>query len=206
MKLARARDTSRHRVYRDVHLCPSDCNLDEPWHTQELPAPVRLPPVATLASVAPYQVCHLTLDEVKQRVLSNNRVLVLARLNIDSKHHAAAAATKDYLPKILGNVTYFHFDNPLGTVLTTRGTILPATVPVNVLNQNTALSTALVAQPITKLIAVNAAVQASRATKASPKPNSTMEQNRFFPASRRRTTPRSCAAHSGSPAAASDGA
>ncbi len=31
---------------------------------------------------------------------------------------------KDYFPKVLGSVTYFHFDNPLGTVLTTRGTVL----------------------------------------------------------------------------------
>jgi outer membrane protein TolC len=124
---------------------------------------VRLPPVSEMATSAPLQACRVTLAEARQRALSKNPALVLARLNINGKHHAAAAATKDYLPKILGNVTYFHFDNPLGTVLTTRGTVLPATIPVNVLNQNTALSTALVAQPITKLIAVNAAVQAARA-------------------------------------------
>jgi outer membrane protein len=133
---------------------------------QEEVAPVRLPPVAESALDASRRVCRLTLEDAKQRALMNNKALALARLNIDSKGHATSAATKDYLPKLLGNVTYFHFDNPLGTVLTTRGTVLPGTIPVNVLNQNTALSTALVAQPITKLIAVNAAVQVSRADEA----------------------------------------
>jgi outer membrane protein TolC len=92
--------------------------------------------------------------------LAHNKAMALARMNIDEKSWATAAATKDYFPKVLGNVTYFHFDNPLGTVLTTsRG----LNVPVNVVNQDATLSTALVAQPITKLIAVNAAVQLARA-------------------------------------------
>jgi outer membrane protein TolC len=40
---------------------------------------------------------------------------------------------------------------------------LPTSVPVNVINQDAALSTVLIAQPITKLIAVNALVQIDRA-------------------------------------------
>ncbi|HEX4145064.1 MAG TPA: TolC family protein [Pirellulales bacterium] len=108
-------------------------------------------------------VCRLTLDAARQRALSNNKAIVLARMSLDGKRYATAAATKDYFPKVLGNVTYFHFDNPLGTVLTTHGAVLPTTIQANVLNQNTTLSTAMVAQPITKLIAVHAAVQVSRA-------------------------------------------
>jgi outer membrane protein TolC len=112
-------------------------------------------------------VCRLTLEEARQRALANNKALALARLNVDEKQHAVNAARKDYFPKFLGNVTYLHFDQPLGTVLTAGGGrlgILPArTVSVNVLNQDTALSTILVAQPITKLIAVNALVQIARA-------------------------------------------
>jgi outer membrane protein TolC len=106
---------------------------------------------------------RLTLEEARQLALANNKALALAHLNIDEKLYATSAATKDYYPKILGSVTYFHFDNPLGTVLTTGGTILPTSVPVNVVNQDAALSTAFIAQPITKLIAVNAEVQIDRA-------------------------------------------
>ncbi len=87
----------------------------------------------------------------------------LAHINVNEKHQAAIAATKDFYPKILGNSTYFHFDNPLGSVITTRGVVLPTFVSVNVLNQDTSLTTALVAQPITKLIAVNGLVQISKA-------------------------------------------
>ncbi len=106
---------------------------------------------------------RLTLDEARQIALANNKAVGLAHLNIDEKQYATAAATKDYFPKLLGSVTYFHFDNPLGTVLTTSGSVLPTSIPVNVVNQDAALTTALVAQPITKLIAVNAQVQIDRA-------------------------------------------
>ncbi len=122
----------------------------------------HLPPVDS-PSVLPGCVRRLTLDEARQLALENNKALVLAQLNVHEKQHATTAATKDYFPKVLGSVTYFHFDNPLGTVLTTRGTILPTTVPVNVVNQDATLSTAFIAQPITKLIAVNALVQIDRA-------------------------------------------
>jgi outer membrane protein TolC len=118
----------------------------------------------TMATPQPRpQALRLTLEDARQRALCNNKAVGLARLNIDEKSWATTAATKDYFPKVLGSVTYFHFDNPLGTVLTTQGVLFPAAVPVNVVNQDAALTTALVAQPITKLIAVNAAVQASRA-------------------------------------------
>ena len=119
-------------------------------------------PATTSAPVCP-SVCRLSLEDARQRAVATNRALGLAHLNVDSKHYATNAATKDYYPKILGNVTYFHFDNPLGSVLTTRGTILPSTITANVLNQDSTLSTVMVAQPITKLIAVNALVRISAA-------------------------------------------
>ena len=123
------------------------------------PGPISAGPVApdTASSRA------ITLEEARRLALANNKALALAHLNVDEKGHATSAAMKDYFPKVLGSETYFHFDNPLGTVLTTRGTVLPAAVPVNVINQDAALSTALIAQPITKLIAVNALVQIDRA-------------------------------------------
>jgi outer membrane protein len=122
------------------------------------------PPQAAVVSVH-----RLTLEEARQLALGNNKALALARLNVEEKGYAAAASVKDYFPKLLGNVTYFHFNDDLGSVVTVqRGKlgILPAgvtTVDAAVLNQDTTLSTLLVAQPITKLIAVHAGTQIARA-------------------------------------------
>jgi outer membrane protein TolC len=128
---------------------------------QQFGPPVFLPPGSAT------NVVRLTLEEAKGRALQNNRALGLAGLNIVASQHATAAAGKDYYPKLLGNVTYFHFDKDIGTVLTTPGVLAPAqTVPVSVLNQDSAISTVMLAQPITKLIAVNAAVQLARADEA----------------------------------------
>ncbi len=117
-------------------------------------------------SAGPITTRRLTLEEAKQIALGSNKALVLAHLNIDEKRYATSAAKKDYLPKFIGSETYFHFDNPLGTVLTTRGGL---TFSADVVNQDAALTTAFVAQPITKLIAVNAAVQADRADESIAK-------------------------------------
>ncbi len=119
-----------------------------------------------MISTGPITVRRLTLEEAKQMALGNNKALALAHLNIDEKRYATAAVKKDYLPKFIGSETYFHFDNPLGTVLTTRGGL---TFSADVVNQDAALTTAFVAQPITKLIAVNAAVQADRADESIAK-------------------------------------
>lgn len=112
---------------------------------------------------------RLTLEEARHIALSSNKSLMLARLNIIEKQLAMKAARTDYFPKVLGNVTYFHFDQPLGGVEVAasgaRG-VLPTSTPListAVLNQDASLATIFVAQPITKLIAVNAAVQAARA-------------------------------------------
>jgi outer membrane protein len=124
----------------------------------ELPPPDAGPPVR-----------RLTLEEARQLALSNNKSLELARLNVGEKEYATRAASRDYFPKVLGSVDWFHFDSALGQVVVTapgvRGILAPGTVLVNtaVLNQNSTLSTVFAAQPITKLIAVNAAVKIARA-------------------------------------------
>src|SRR5438552_2683513 len=105
----------------------------------------------------PPAVRRLSLEEAKQLALCNNKALQLARLNVEEKQHAASAAGKDYFPKVLGNVTYFRFNDNLGTVLTLgrkpRAGVLPPggrILEAVVVNQNAALSTVFVAQPITK--------------------------------------------------------
>jgi outer membrane protein TolC len=83
--------------------------------------------------------------------------------------HATAAARKDYFPKLIGTDTYFHFNDNLGSVVTFQrgrlGILPPGSriINVSVLDQDSNLAAIMVAQPITKLIAVNAAVQLARA-------------------------------------------
>jgi outer membrane protein TolC len=112
---------------------------------------------------------RLTLGEAQELALRNNKALALARLNVEEKGHATAAARKDYFPKLIGSNDYFHFNDNLGSVVTFRrgqlGLLPPGASIVNatVINQDTNLATVMLAQPITKLIAVNAAVQLARA-------------------------------------------
>jgi outer membrane protein TolC len=132
-------------------------------------APSRL----TVAAPAVPTVRKLTLADAKQFALANNKALALARLNVAEKGHAANAARKDYFPKVLGIDDYFHFNDDLGSVVTiqrgARGILPPGVVTIDaaVLNQNSNLAAVMVAQPITKLIAVNAAVQVARADQAA---------------------------------------
>jgi outer membrane protein TolC len=113
------------------------------------------------------------LDEARQLVLHNNKALSLANLNVAEKGYATAAARKDYLPKAIALDTYFHFNEDLGSVVTVQkgklGLLPPGavTTSASVLNQETNLATLMIAQPITKLIAVNAAVQLARADQAA---------------------------------------
>jgi outer membrane protein TolC len=112
--------------------------------------------------VPPHAVCHLTLEDAKQRALAANKGLVLANLAVQEKREATAAARTDYLPKLLGNDSYFHFNANLGvvnTVRTGRLGILPVgaqPVAVTAIKQDSNLLALTLAQPITKLIAVNA--------------------------------------------------
>jgi outer membrane protein len=110
---------------------------------------------------------RLTLDEARQRVLTNNKLLRLAALNVQSKGHATGAARADFFPKISGNVVYLHFNDPLGTVITTRARPVlgvPAqTRAVNVLNQDSSFTNVVVLQPITDLLKVREGVRLAKA-------------------------------------------
>jgi outer membrane protein TolC len=132
----------------------------------------------------------LTLPQARELALKNNKQLVLAHLNLEASEYAIKAARTDYFPKVLGTAVYLRFNEDLGTVLATRrrsvggdlitlrGTgpanlganirlptisIPSTTTPVSVVNQDTAVGMLMVAQPITKLIAVSAAVDLARA-------------------------------------------
>ncbi len=120
--------------------------------------------------VATHQaVYRLTLEEVKARALATSKELGLANLAVLEKGEVTAAAKTDYLPKLLGNVNYFHFNSNLGTVQTIRTGqhgILPVgarSFAVNAINQDSNLTAITLVQPITKLIAVNAAVKIAKA-------------------------------------------
>jgi outer membrane protein TolC len=110
---------------------------------------------------------RLTLEEAKQRALANNKVIALAATNAEGKDYAIRAAQADYFPKLIGSTLYFHFDHPLGTVLTTRSRPLlgiPANqVAVNIINRDQSLSTVSVAQPITALLKVRQGVRIAQA-------------------------------------------
>ena len=134
------------------------------------PNPLADAPLSGRNPVAPPQpVVHLTLEDAKQRALSTNKGLGLANLGIMEKREATAAARTDYLPKLLASDLYFHFNSDLGvvqTIRTGRLGILPVgtrSVAVRAVNQDANLFSLTLAQPITKLIAVNAAVKIARA-------------------------------------------
>lgn len=141
-------------------------------HAQPSHFGVRTPAVAPSPIPAPGGSATLSLEQARQLVLANNKELNLARLNIQEKLFATSAARRDYLPKLLSNVDYFHFNTGLGSVQTVRtgrlGILPPGarTLAVNVLNQDSTLVGITLAQPITKLIMVNAAVQVAKADQA----------------------------------------
>jgi outer membrane protein TolC len=129
---------------------------------------------AVLPATAP-NTARLTLDEVKQRVLANNKLLQLAAANVQSKGYAIRVAQANYFPQVIGNLIYFHFNDDLGTVLSTpgrkvtgpRGTPL-ANLPslainVPVINQDTTLSNLAAVQPLTDLLKVRQGVEIARA-------------------------------------------
>jgi outer membrane protein TolC len=136
------------------------------------PAAAQDSPAKTVATP---KTARLTLDEVKQRVLADNKLLQLAGLNVQSKGYAARAVQANYFPQIIGHSVYLHFNDDLGTVLTLGGrtvrgprgrplvTFPTATVDVPVVNQDTALNTLMAAQPITDLLKVRQGVKVARA-------------------------------------------
>lgn len=133
------------------------------------PQDARLPGPNPPPSPAVPGAYRLTLGDAKGRALALNRDLLLGRLNLREKSTAVEAARTDYFPKVLGSVYYFHFNQNLGSVLTVktgqRG-LLPVTtrpLSVNVIRQDSTLGSFTVAQPITKLILVNAGVKLAQA-------------------------------------------
>jgi outer membrane protein TolC len=118
---------------------------------------------------------RLTLDEAKQRAVANSKLLALAAANVEGKGYATKAMRAQYFPQVIGNVVYFHFNDDLGTVITTPGRhvtgpkgvplAFPPAVAINlpVLNQDTTLTTVAAVQPLTALLKVRAGVKAARA-------------------------------------------
>jgi outer membrane protein TolC len=107
-------------------------------------------------------VYHITLEDAKQRALGNSKLRQLTLYNVQAKGEAVYVAESDYYPKVLANFTGFHFDNPLGKVLTPG--ILPISpIAVNVVNQDLGLTTVTALQPITALLKVRQAVRAADA-------------------------------------------
>ena len=140
-----------------------------PSAAQEAPAQAA-PPSTTFPGTV-----RLTLDEIKERVLADNKLLNLAALNVQSKGYATRAAQALYFPQIIGNVVYFHFNDFLGEVLTTggrtitgpRGTpllTLPSTTRnVAVVNEDTSFTTIAAVQPLTDLLKVRQGVKIAQA-------------------------------------------
>jgi outer membrane protein TolC len=127
--------------------------------SEELPGSA----VASVDGVAagPY---HLSLQEARSRVLSSSVIMDLASWQVAAKCQALAAARKDYWPKLLNSFSYFHFDDDLGTVVTTPGIFNPATsIAVPVIEQDAQIYTAAAIQPITPLLKVREAVNISAA-------------------------------------------
>ena len=148
-----------------------------PAYVQDESRPERLPSPATLQNytpAAPTSV-RLSLDEIRQRVLSNNKLLQMAALNVRSKDSATRAMQANYFPQIIGNVVYFHFNDNLGAVVSTRGrtitgprgtpiVTLPATsVFAPLIDQNSEAAVISVVQPITDRLKVNNGVRIARA-------------------------------------------
>jgi outer membrane protein len=133
------------------------------------------PPQAPAPAVAPSSVVHITLEEAKERALGNNKLLNLAALNAQSKAFAVKAARADYFPKVVGTEVYLHFNDDLGTVLSTQGrtvsgprgrplAMFPATsVDLPVLNQDTSVANIGAVQPLTDLLKVRQGVKIAQA-------------------------------------------
>ncbi len=118
---------------------------------------------------------RLTLEEARQRALSNSKLLALAALNIKGKELDTKIVRTDYFPQIIGNVVYFHFNQDLGTVLSTpgrhvtgpKGTVFPITtarvIDVPVFNQNSYVGSVMAVQPITALLKIRQGVKIAQA-------------------------------------------
>jgi outer membrane protein len=138
---------------------------------ETLAAPGRLQevPAGSAGSV------RLTLEEAKQQALAKSKLLNLATLNIEAKGYAIQAARADYFPKITATALYFHFNEDLGTVLSTPGRTIsgplgrplvtfPATTAAfAVLNQDTSFVHVGAVQPLTDVFKVRQGVKIAQA-------------------------------------------
>src|SRR6516164_9424218 len=89
-------------------VCGVAASAQEP-----MPRPIQQAPTPS--------VVHLTLEEATQRAISVNKLLALGAMNVTSKGYATRAVQSNYFPHVIGASAYFHFDEPLGEVLSTRG-------------------------------------------------------------------------------------
>jgi outer membrane protein TolC len=136
---------------------------------QEMPPSPAMPAPAHPARV------RLTIEEARQRALTQNKLLNLASMNAHSKEYVIRAAQSDYFPKVSGTALYLHFNDDLGKVLTTQGrtftgprgtpllTFPPTTIEAAVVNQDTSLALVTAVQPITDLLKVRQGVLIARA-------------------------------------------
>jgi outer membrane protein TolC len=132
------------------------------------------PPAAEPAKGEP-TVVRLTLDEAKQKVVANSKLLALAATNVEGKGYAISAMRAQYFPQVIGSTIYFHFNDNLGTVVTTPGrtvngprgrplvNVPGATIDAAVLNQDSSFTTVAAVQPLTALLKVRAGVKAAKA-------------------------------------------
>jgi outer membrane protein TolC len=144
--------------------------IDRPVAAQQ-----KLPAPASPTPDSPPSVYRLTLEEAKQRALSNNKLLNLASLNAESKAFAVKAARADYFPKVSGSVLYLHFNDDLGTVLTAGGrqvtgphgtplvTFPAVSVNVPIFNQDSSYVLLTAVQPLTDLLKVRQGVKIAQA-------------------------------------------
>jgi outer membrane protein TolC len=99
---------------------------------QAVPAPASTaltpPTVARPGAAVPAApgatVCRLTLDEAKQRALTNNKLLKVAALNVESKACAVRVAQADYFQKVTATAFYLLFNHEVGRVLSAPGRML----------------------------------------------------------------------------------
>ena len=136
---------------------------------------IQSTPPAALPSISAPAVQRLTLDDAKARVVANSKLLALAALNVQGKEYATKAMCCEYFPQVIGSAVYFHFNDELGTVVTTPGRTITgplgrvslttpgAAVNVPVLNQDSEFSTFAAVQPLTALLKVRQGVNAALA-------------------------------------------
>jgi outer membrane protein TolC len=137
----------------------------------QMPPAILGPPVESAAGGGGR---HLTLDEAKQRVLANSKLMALAAANIRGKEFATRAMRADYFPQVIGGLVYFHFSDDLGDALTLGGKRikgplgggigLPTTsADVPIFFRNSEYGTVTMVQPITALLKVRQGVKISLA-------------------------------------------